>query len=76
VLLGQGYRTPRGAVIDGYGPGGMMTGAQGAKSSRKNVLQWLFVHHESHLFRPRLKTVLRSKEPESIGLSYGTPQSY
>jgi hypothetical protein len=35
VLLGQGYRTPRGAVIDKYGNGEMMISRGNRRTGRK-----------------------------------------
>jgi hypothetical protein len=56
VLLGQGYRTPRGAVIDEYG--GMVISGGKQKNSEKNLLQSHFVGYKSHL-------KLRKIEPRS-----------
>jgi hypothetical protein len=45
VLLGQGYRTPRGAVIDECGAtAGMVISWKKPKNSEKNLL-----HHEHNL---------------------------
>jgi hypothetical protein len=45
MLLGQGYHTPHGAVIDRYwGNGGMMISRGKLNNSKKNLLQSHFVH--------------------------------
>jgi hypothetical protein len=49
MLLGQGYRTPNAAVING----GMMIGRRKSKNSEKHLLHCHFVYHESYLKSPR-----------------------
>jgi hypothetical protein len=55
VLLGQGYRTPRGAVIDEYGAtmGWWLAGEQ--KNSEKNLLQCHFGHCEFYSKSPGIE---------------------
>jgi hypothetical protein len=57
VLLGQGYRTPRGAVIDEYGVsnGGMMMSREFWYKSEKKVVSCHFVHHKSNLKSPGIE---------------------
>jgi hypothetical protein len=43
VLLGQGYRKPRGAVIDEYGARWNMISKEKPSNSEKNLLQYDFV---------------------------------
>jgi hypothetical protein len=64
VLLGQGYRTPRGAVTDEYG-----AVVEIRKNSENNLLQCHLVHLESH---PALNPGLVGEKTASNRLSYGT----
>jgi hypothetical protein len=54
VLLGQGYRIPRGAVIDenGWSNDGMVIERGKPNNSERNLLHFHFVYHKSHLKSP------------------------
>jgi hypothetical protein len=71
VLLGQGYRTLRGAVIQ-WSNSEMMISRGKPKDSEKNLLQCNFVHHESRLKSPGNEPGLYGEKTVSGHLSYST----
>jgi hypothetical protein len=74
VLLAQGYRTPRGAVIDEYGAGGIMISRGKLKNSEKNLLQSHFVYHESYFViwdRTRVSAVRSQRNVSPLQLRHG-----
>jgi hypothetical protein len=70
LLLGQGYRTPRGTMIDEYGTEVISSGKR--KKSEKNLLQCHFVHLESHLKLPSFIPILCGDKSPSRCLNSST----
>jgi hypothetical protein len=76
MLLGQGYRTPRGVVIDEYGA--VMEWLLPVKK-RRNLRETCFSATVSTMnltwSHPKLNPGLPGKKPASSRLSYGMGQS-